>query len=146
MANKLRSLEYCLNGFLREVDKRSEVDPYTGFSDRNVVRRYNASYDRAAKHVQYIDEHYPDSIHKLIELLDYPNIRVVQLLAPMLLRLNNTTVEHKEMALQAIKQVIENPETDPLDRFGFQCALPQWEKELYGNKTADSSPSQSPNF
>lgn len=141
MDNNLRSLEYCLNGFFREVEKRR----YVNTADRNAVRRYNAAYDRAIKHVRYIDEHYPESINVLIELLDHPDIQVVQHIAPMLLTLNNTTMEHKEMALQAIKRIIAAPETDPLDRFGFQCALPQWEKELYGNKTEDHSPSQSPN-
>lgn len=127
MDKKVRSVEYCVEGIFREINKRKEVD----YADKNSVRRYNAAYDRFANHLNYLVEHYPESIHVLVDMLDHHDLRVVSHVAPRIIKLKNATKNQKIRALQGVRKIIASPEVDPLDRMGFSWNLEEWEKEVY---------------
>lgn len=124
---KMYSIEYCIDHILLEIENRRNVD----YADKKSVQKYNLAYDRFYKNVKYIDEHYPESIGVLVDLLDHPDPDVCGHIAPLTFKLDNATLEHKEKALQAVRRIIASPETDPLDRMGFSLSLEDWEKEVH---------------
>ena len=127
MDKESRSIDYCIEGIFREINKRKEVD----YSDKNSVRRYNAAYDRFANHFNYLVEHYPESIHMLVDMLDHPDLDVVSHVAPRIIKLRNATKDQKEKALQAVRKIIASPDVEPMDRMGFSWSLEEWENEVY---------------
>ena len=122
--DKVLSVDECINGIFSEIENRREVD----YASRSSVRRYNAAYDRMLGYVMYIDRHYPEQIPLLLDLLNHPNISVVQACAPMILGMSNSTKAQKELALDAIRKIAVSPDIDEVDRLGFSMSLPGWEK------------------
>ena len=123
----MKSVEECILTFLEQVEIRKNVD----YCDRTSIRRYNSAYDKAFKCVKYIDDYHPNNINTLMELLRHPDCDVVLHCAPMILRLSNSTTEHKEQAIAAIYRTLEDPRVDDLTKLGFTMSLKQWEEEIY---------------
>lgn len=131
----MKSVEACIEGYLEQVEKRKNVD----YADKASVRKFNAAYDKCFKYAKYIDEHYPEQLDLLVALLEHPDTDVVRHCAPMLFRLNNTTKEHKQKAIEASKKLIQHPQVDDVNKFAIAHNVAKWEEELYDQSTSDKS-------
>ena len=132
----MKSVEACIEGFLEQIEKRKSVD----YADKVSVRGFNAAYDKCFQFAKYIDDHYPEQIDLLMDLLEHPDIDVPIHCAPMLLRLNNTTIEQKQKALETCKSFLHHPLIDDVTKLGFSISIAQWEEELRIKESAKPSP------
>jgi hypothetical protein len=123
----MKSVEVCIEGYLEQIGKRKNVD----YADKASVRRFNAAYDKSFQFAKYIDDHYPERLDCFMALLEHPDIDVVMHCAPMLLRLNNTTIEQKRKALETCKSFLHHPMIDEPTKLGFSLSIPEWEEELH---------------
>jgi hypothetical protein len=122
----MKSVEACIEDYLEQIEKRKNVD----YADKASVRRFNAAYDKCFQLAEYIDDHYPEQLDRFVALLEHSDIYVVSHCAPMLIRLNNTTIEQKRKALETCKSFLNHPMIDEVTKLGFSLSIPKWEEEL----------------
>ena len=128
----MKSIEMCIEGILQEIVKRRDVD----FGDKASVRRFNAAYDKSFAYMKYIDKHYPDQLDKVMNLLKSDEADVVGHCAPMILRLEHSTENQKQTAIQAIRDLLRDPRVSPADKLGFSMLIGEWHPKTESHMTA----------
>lgn len=123
---KEKRADECIHGILTEIENRKHVD----YRDSASVRRFNAAYKRCFGYMKYIDDHYPNQIDAIVQLLSIPDHNIIGHCAPMILRLEHSTKEQKQIALRAIRGLLLDPQVDMAAKMGFSTILEEWANKV----------------
>ena len=124
-----KSANACIAAILRDIEKRRSIDP-ADFSNRNLVRRYNAAMDRIRENAHFLWTHYPDQRELFVQLVRLSDCDISSHCAHILYGMPDATIEHKRIALATLRELVENPELPEPSRFGISLNIKRWEAEM----------------
>lgn len=124
----MKNIDSIIEEIIKDISFRKNVDYAKSYS----VKQFNMAYDRIHKNMQYVDKFYPSEISRLMELLKHADHKVVATCAPIILQLKNCTHGQKLEALTAIRNLIEDPRLDDVEKLGFSLSLITLEQNILG--------------
>ena len=113
---------------LTDIQSRKKVD----YACRNDVSRYNRAYSRIVRNIRYIDDHYPDQIHRITEFLSSSDLDIVSHIAPIVITLKSCSLEEKKRAIAILEGLLENEQIDQVDKMMLSTNLVKWRAEVFG--------------
>lgn len=125
-----KTLDRCISDILVAISQEKTID----YLDRAEIAQQNALADKIRRNIRYVEDHYPESMCRLLCLTFDPNPEIVYSVGCYLMYLDSIKAEEKIELLTRIKNsaasVLSKSEAD-----SFQFAVRDWERKLGIGKT-----------
>lgn len=122
-----KSADRCIADILSAVSQRREID----YLNRAEIAQQNALTDKIHRNIQYIENHHPEALDRLLELTYDPNIAVAYAVGCNLMYLPSIPLEAKKDLLARLIKIVNDPGFPyRTDAVVFSFAVRHWEELL----------------